>query len=191
MRLKLLLILMMALACVTFRLLPSDPLIAQRMQLLLHPVKTPAADVDPDRLRQDPPLNTLLPLDAVGKTIREQTPKSRVGYLLVPVGSCGSCLGVDLRAWQTEAAQHGVTLTLFSSAQPSRAAQFLRDQNLHAPLIYDPGGSMEHQLNVVWTARPYLFSSDWRLLWIPHTRIVQDSPFKDAEFQEALKGAEN
>lgn len=161
-RLKLLLILMMALAIVTFRLLPSDPLIAKRMEMLLHPAKTPTADIDSSLLRIDPPLNTFLPLNAVGTKIRAQTPKSRVGYLLVPVGSCGSCLGVDLHAWQVEATQRGVSLVLFSSAPPDRAAQFLHDQNLHAPLIYDPGSQMEHKLNAVWLARPYLFSPDWR-----------------------------
>ena len=65
-RLKLLLILMMALTLVTFQLLPSDPVIAKRMEMLLHPTKTPTADIDPGLLRVDPPLYTLLPLDAVG-----------------------------------------------------------------------------------------------------------------------------
>lgn len=171
-------------------LLPTDPLLARQTYLFLHPARSKVVSPDDlSRLKKDPRLHSDLPKDGAGERVRQKTPHSNVGYLLVPVGECASCISVDLRAWQRAASERGLSMVVVSSAPAERTAEFLHDMKLAVPVVFDPSGKLTRQLNVVWTARPYLFSPDWRLIWLPRTYRVQYNPLEEPEFEKALKGA--
>jgi hypothetical protein len=187
---RLLLTVLLAQIALLLWLLPKDLLIYLRIQ---HFFRSSAPAPPPDYailLQNDPPLGFLLPNEEAGKSLRKITPKARLGYLIVPVGDCASCLSANLPEWQSEAPKHGLSMVLLSSATSKRVEQFRRSLGLTVPVISDPGDRLSYRLNMVWPARPYLFSTDWRLLWKARENSRTYNPFADQTLETALHGVQ-
>lgn len=152
----------------------------------LRPARTDSR-ADPRPLfENDPRLGALLPAGPVGDAIRTSVVPSSVGYLVVAVGDCAGCIKADLPGWQKQCRARGVSMVLLTSASESAAADFRRRHGLRVPVVSDPSEAMQRRLNAVWYGRPYLYSPEWRLRWIP-TVLGGDSPFADERFLAALK----
>jgi hypothetical protein len=189
-RVRLLLTIVLAQVIALLWLLPQDPLIAGCIHRLMSRVPTQSPPPDYTAfLRNDPPIGFKLPTEGTGKILRQVVIPSRNGYLIVPVGDCAGCISVDLSAWQRKASHSGLSMVLLSSATKPIADRFRRDLRLSVPTVADPGNKIAKRLNSFWMARPYLFSSDWRLLWIPKAPQPRYDPFADQAFRAAYAGA--
>lgn len=139
--------------------------------------------------RHDLAIGSLFPAGPVGDAIRTSAGPSSVGYLLVAVGDCAGCIKADLPGWQEQCRARGVSMILLTSASSSAASDFRRRLGLRVPLVSDPSETMQRRLNAVWYGRPYLYSPDWRLRWVP-TVLGGDSPFADERLLVALKATD-
>ncbi len=148
-------------------LLPSDPLIAARLQSLLHPAPSvPHMQFNPDaQARFDLPLGIQMPEVSAGAVIRKQTPFSSKGYLVVGLGDCAACIRFDFAKWQRDAAKRHVPLIGFTSATQEQLAAYRRAEKPRVPIFMDKGNLFNTSLNSYWSGRVFYFDKDWRLRW--------------------------
>ncbi len=121
-----------------------------------------------------------------GQRLGKLVSHSKVGYLLISVGDCASCMGMDLKAVQRQAAAHGINTVLFTTAPPRNAQKFVHDGKLSIPIYSDESEKLSKGLNALWAGRCYLFSTNWRLVWLQKQRTLGYSPISDAGFNRIL-----
>jgi len=163
-----------------------DPFLSYRILAPFRPAHKMIPIPGEDPFKRDILLGTLLPKNEIGNAIRKTAVKSMRGYLLVPVGDCASCIKADLVGWKSQCDELGISFIMVTTANNDAARKFCKRLRLSAPFVSDPKGVMNEDLNAVWYGRPYLFSSDWKLLWYqPH--LGPDNPFADKGFLAVLK----
>ena len=167
-----------------------DPFLSYQVFSHIRPVRQISAPVDTEQFKKDPLIDLVLPTTAIGNSIRTKATKSTNGYMLVPVGDCASCVKADLVGWQRECNKLGISFVLVTTAKEEVAKTFLRRLRLNAPIVCDPAGTINKSLNVIWFGRPYLFSSDWKLLWL-QSQVGSDNPFTDKSFLQTIKAVNN
>ncbi|HET6384509.1 MAG TPA: hypothetical protein VFJ58_14030 [Armatimonadota bacterium] len=183
------LLLLMALLAYTFpRSLPQSPVLYGRLLRFAGSFKTapPPPPRSPVKPILVPKPGTLLPMGGTGAAIRQAAPSGGDAYLLVFIGNCASCVGVDLNDWNTTAREHHLTMIMFTTAGKQEAAEYHRSLGVPAPLISDPRGEISRRLHAAFKPRAYLFDRDWKLRWAQPVP-VQDNLMEDSGFKAAVK----
>ena len=173
-------------------LLRQDPLTYSRIRAAIpdfHSAtpKPPAADYSA-ALHADLPPGAPLPNDGPGKKMRLADPNSHRKHLVVFVGDCAGCVGVDLGDWEKEAEDNNLSMALLTNANSRTARLFRKAFELKSPVYSDPGRRLIGRLNAIFKPRAYLFSADWRLRWSQQSPA--DEPFSYGKIAPAIREAE-
>ncbi|HET6383212.1 MAG TPA: hypothetical protein VFJ58_07470 [Armatimonadota bacterium] len=173
-------------------LLRQDPLTYSRIRAAIpqfHSAtpKPPAVDYSA-ALHADLPPGAPLPNDGPGKKMRLADPNSHRKHLVVFVGDCAGCVGVDLGDWEKEAEDNNLSMALLTNANSRTARLFRKAFELKSPVYSDPGRRLIGRLNAIFKPRAYLFSADWRLRWSQQSPA--DEPFSYGKIAPAIREAE-
>ena len=193
-RVSILVTILLMLTLVMCYLIPSDPLIAARLQVIVHPPVSYASNMGAMShilTKDDPPLGLTLPQDKIGNAIRNAAKSTDVAYMVVPVGDCANCITTDVKVWEQVANKKGIRFILYSTGTKKDIADFSTRMKLTCPTVSDPDNIMGKRLNMAWIARPYLFSRQWRLVWFQNEFHIGFNPFTDITFQRAVLESEN
>lgn len=143
----------------------------------------------PDDFRGDPVIGAdLSALSSKGNELEKLARPSKVGYLVISVGECAACLGMDLKTVQHQAAAEGLSTVLLTTSSAGAAKRFLQEDGLHMPICSDTDEKLSQGLNVLWPGRSFLFSSHWQLIWLQHRHHPGYSPALDSSFNRVLRG---
>lgn len=165
-----------------------DPLLARRYSPAPPAPKHPETDYG-RQFVHDPAIGSELPRTGAGNPLRRMTGDQSKGFLLVPVGDCVSCLATDLQAWEKQCRQHNLKLILLTTSPPETARSFRTKLGIKVPIAIDAKSGLLKGLNPLWLARPYLYTPDWRLVWVSHEHHAFYSPFDDKTFAALTEGA--
>lgn len=154
------------LAVIAAVLLPTDPLIAARLQAVMHPAPPMVYEnFNPDdAAKQDPTFGTPLPNVGAGKALRK-LPASERGYVVVTLGDCAQCMRFDFDKWQSEASALHVPIVGVSGATEEELAAFRKTSRVTMPLQFDVMDRLQRGLNAYWAGRAYYFDKAWKLQW--------------------------
>lgn len=168
-------------------LIRRDAFLALRIGSFLHPA-APASRVANDPFfKNDPHLGAAFPQTGPGAHVRKAALATHVGYLVVPIGDCAGCIKANLPAMQLESAKRGISMVVVTSSGPEAARGLRRRFGLHVPIVIDREQVLEHQLNLAWYGRPYLYTTAWRLSWLP-IHLADGNPFTDPDLLRAVAG---
>lgn len=158
-----------------------DPVVEGQLRSALRGFRRDQAPNYAELFRRDPPVGSLL---SPAARARVEGPKRPVPALLVYVGDCAGCLGVNLTAWERAARKRGIRMVLLTSAEPEAAAGFVKRLELRtAAVVRDPDGALGRVLNACFLSRAYLVTPEGRLRWIQKQPPGAGySPFTDPEF---------
>lgn len=172
----------------TLRLLRGDPLVAARLDALAAPrFERVARTLDATSLtRGDPMPGFRLPASGAGHRIRAAAHGRTGPRVLVWIGDCADCMAADLPLWEREAARAGATMILLTSGSERAVSRLRTRKGLRSAVVGDPGGALARRLNAAWAGRPYLFSEDWRLLWVDRHVPGLRNPFAEAEVAQLV-----
>jgi hypothetical protein len=134
-----------------------------------------------EMMRNDPPLGTQVPwpegpnLNA-GNSSSFTPTKTRV---LVFVGSCSSCSGNVIDAWQKAQDLHSMlTIAIVSQDKPDNILRFLKTSHYH-PFFSDADLRCSKSFNATCTPRAYAVDSHLRLIWLQGAEV--DDPLHLAD----------
>lgn len=116
--------------------------------------------------KDDPALGTEFPTVGVGKTIRAKEKAGTAGIFLVTLSDCSSCTRFEVRRWQKDAKQQGVSFVVVSGSDPKESAAWAEGAKVDFPIYHDPELVLTKKLNGFYNGRLYWFDRDWRLRWL-------------------------
>jgi hypothetical protein len=136
---------------------------------------------------KDPPLYAEMPDNPVGANVRKSAVPSQGGYLVVYVGDCASCLALNVKKLEQKAAELHVSMVLLTATSSKNAEIFRHQSHCVSPAIPDPQGLLLGPVNAAWPGRCYLFSNQWKLLWLSQEPLPDFEMVSVPSFMQALQ----
>jgi hypothetical protein len=159
-------------------MLSVDGGLSRSMGRLLRPLVAAGSSHDwTKRFASDPQIGSQVTHPAFRAKVRRAAASVPVGFLLVALHDCASCVRTDFAARDREALSRGLTPIFISTASEDSIKDFRTDRKLIGPIIRDEDGVLHKRLNSFWRGRSYLFSPDWRMLWIEKDFRSGKGPF--------------
>ncbi len=177
------------------KILPSDPVIASKLEAMIRRSQQSNFDeFDPKKKeKKDPKLGSILPIHDIGQKIRLAAGKPISGTLLVNLGDCTGCINVDFERWVKESKKRGISIVAVSYATPENIAlmeKTFSTKETPIPIVHDPDGRIMQDLNGYWSGRAYLYDCDWHLRWLKHGLSANKNIYEEPDLASVTKNGE-